>query len=151
MPAWSAASENVAHDSVTGVPGVRPGSTLELPAGNTTEPSNVSRPVKSFSISAPAALKLLCPDENSGKGGVGNVVGWYGNQVSPGIVRVPRPGPAQACTSRPRKRYRTAVIGRTETKAHLLSQAQMPASKIALVRAKKSFTSRSTSVSLSSS
>src|SRR5262249_4542297 len=27
-------------------------------------------------ISAPAALKLLCPDEYSGNGGVGNVVGW---------------------------------------------------------------------------
>src|SRR5207249_9086526 len=38
---------------------------------------------------------------------------------------------------------RIAVIGRTELKAHLLSQAQLPASATALVSAKKSFTSRS--------
>jgi len=32
MPAWSAASENVAHDKVTSVAGVRPGSILDVPA-----------------------------------------------------------------------------------------------------------------------
>jgi hypothetical protein len=32
--------------------------------------------VKSLRISAPAALKLLCPEEYSANGGVGNVVGW---------------------------------------------------------------------------
>ena len=32
------------------------------------------------------------------------------------------------------------VVGRTEAKAHLSSQAQMPASKIAFVSAKKSLT-----------
>ena len=45
-------------------------------------------------ISAPAALKLLCPDEYSANGGVGKVVGWYGNQSSPAILCVPLPGPA---------------------------------------------------------
>jgi hypothetical protein len=32
--------------------------------------------VNSRKISAPAALKLLCPDEYSGNAGVGKVVGW---------------------------------------------------------------------------
>jgi hypothetical protein len=32
--------------------------------------------LKSLRISAPAALKLLWPEEYSGKGGVGKVVGW---------------------------------------------------------------------------
>jgi hypothetical protein len=35
-----------------------------------------SLPVNSLRISAPAALKVLCPDEYSGKGGVGKVAGW---------------------------------------------------------------------------
>src|SRR5216683_4399768 len=56
---------------------------------------------------------------------------------------VPRYGPPQARTCWPWKRYRTAVIGRTESNARLLSQQQMLASKIALVSAKKSFTSES--------
>jgi hypothetical protein len=32
--------------------------------------------VKSRKISAPAALKVLCPELYSGNGGVGNDVGW---------------------------------------------------------------------------
>jgi hypothetical protein len=40
-----------------------------------TEPPKRSLPVKSRRISAPAALKFECPDEYSGNGGVGNVVG----------------------------------------------------------------------------
>ena len=76
MPAWSAASENVAQESLTSLFGTAPGSTRELPAGSVVEPRKRSLRVKSFRISAPAALKLLCPDEYSGKGGVGKVVGW---------------------------------------------------------------------------
>jgi hypothetical protein len=76
MPAWRAASENVLQRSVRSTAGNAPGSTTELPAGSVTEPPNRSLPVKRPRIPAPAALKLLCPDEYSGKGGVGNVVGW---------------------------------------------------------------------------
>jgi hypothetical protein len=49
---------------------------LELPVGKVTEVPNLSLPVKSFRISAPAALNVLCPELYSGKGGVGNVAGW---------------------------------------------------------------------------
>src|SRR5438105_7722089 len=131
IPACAAAAEKVGQTSVTSVAGTSPGSTRELPAANLTEPPKRSLPVNSLRISAPAALKLLCPEEYSGNGGVGNVVGWYGNHSSPAIVCVPRPGPAQARIGLDRKTYRMAVIGRTESNAHLLSQAQQPASKIA--------------------
>src|SRR6266508_5267724 len=141
IPASSAASENVRHDSLTGAAGVRPGSTFELPAATVTDAPNLSLPVKSRRISAPAALKVLWPDAYSGNGGVGNVGGWNGNHSAPSISCVPRPGPAHARTRCPSKSVRIAVIGRTETNAHLLSHAQMPASKIAFVSAKKSFTS----------
>ena len=76
MPAWLAASEKVAQVSVRSTAGVRPGSILELPAGKVTEPPKRSLPVNCLRISAPAALKLLCPEEYSGNGGVGKVVGW---------------------------------------------------------------------------
>ena len=46
---------------------------FELPAGNVTDAPKLSLPVKSLRISAPAALKVLCPEEYSGKGGVGKV------------------------------------------------------------------------------
>ncbi len=55
--------------------GVTPGSIFELPAGKVTESPNSSLPVNSVRISAPAALKVLCPEMYSGKGGVGNVLG----------------------------------------------------------------------------
>src|SRR6266542_2405790 len=119
IPASSAASENVRHDSVTGAAGVRPGSTFELPAATVTDAPNLSLSVKSRRISAPAALKVLWPDAYSGNGGVGNVVGWNGNHSSPAISRVPRPGPPHARTRWPWKRTRMAVIGRTETNAHV--------------------------------
>ena len=76
MPASSAASENVDQESVTSLLGTAPGSTLELPAGSVTEAPKRSLCVKRLRISAPAALKLLCPDEYSGKDDVGNVVCW---------------------------------------------------------------------------
>src|SRR5207247_5127138 len=136
MPAWSAASENVPQESVTSLAGTAPGSIFELPAGRVVEPRNRSLCVNSLRISAPAALKLLCPDEYSGKGGVGKVVSWYGDQAAPSISRVPRYGPAQARTSWPCRRVRMAVIGRTELKARLLSHAQQPASDNAVVSAK---------------
>jgi hypothetical protein len=72
---------------VTSSDGTAPGSILELPAGS--KPPNRSLPVKTLRISAPAALKLLCPEEYSGNGGVGKVVGWYGNQAAPSIIFVP--------------------------------------------------------------
>ena len=75
---------------------------------------------------------------------MGKVVGWYGNQAAPSIIFVPWYGPAQARTDWPRKSVRIAVIGRTELNARLLSHAQQPASEMALVSAKKSFTSCST-------
>src|SRR6266536_913402 len=95
MPAWSDAFENVGQDSVRSSAGTAPGSTLELPAGNVTEPAKRSDPVKIFRISAPAPLKQLCPEGYSTKGGVGKVVGWYGNHVSPSISLGPWYGPAQ--------------------------------------------------------
>src|SRR5262245_32335735 len=102
MPACAAASENVAQLNVTSPAGDSPGSTRELPRGIVTDPPKRSLPVNNRSSSAPAALKLLWPDEYSANGGVGKVVGWYGNQSSPAIVRVPRPGPAQAVIVLPR-------------------------------------------------
>src|SRR5256885_6519236 len=76
MPAWSAASLKVFQVKVTGCVGVWPGSIFEVPGINVTEPPKASLPVKSFRISAPAALKVLCPELHSGKGGVGKVLGW---------------------------------------------------------------------------
>jgi|SRR6185312_15573243 len=78
MPAWFAASVNVFHCNVTGCDGVSPGSILDEPTGNVTDAPNVSLPVNSLRISAPAALNALCPELYSGKGGVGNVLRWYG-------------------------------------------------------------------------
>ena len=75
MPAWSAASENVGQDSVTSLVGTAPDSTFELPAASVTVAPNASLLVKRFRISAPAALKLLWPEEYSGNGGVGKVAG----------------------------------------------------------------------------
>jgi hypothetical protein len=75
IPAWSAASENVAHESVTSVAGTLPGSTFELPAATVADAPNASLPVNDFRISAAAALKVLWPEVNSGKGGVTNVTG----------------------------------------------------------------------------
>src|SRR4051794_27317849 len=147
MPAWSAASENVGHVRVTSFAGTRPGSTRELPRVKVTVPPKRSLPENARRISAPAALKVLWPDEYSANGGVGNVVGWYGNQSSPAIRLVPRPGPPQAVIVVPRKSQRITVNGRTESNAILLSHAQQPASKIAVVRAKKSLTARSRSCS----
>src|SRR5438477_4270120 len=127
MPASLAASENVDQESVTSLLGTTPGSTLELPAGSVTEAPKRSLWVNRLRISAPAALKLLCPDEYSGNGGVGKVLAWYGNQVAPSIIFVPWYGPAQARTAVPLNRVRIAVICRTESKTLLLSQAQQPA------------------------
>ena len=62
MPAWLAASVKVGQARVRSFAGVRPGSILELPAGKVTEPLKRSLPVNCRRISAPAALKLLCPD-----------------------------------------------------------------------------------------
>src|ERR671935_967495 len=101
MPAWSAASLNVDHESVSSRAGTAPGSTRELPGANVADAPKASRPVKRRRISAPAALKLLCPDEYSGNGGVGNVEGWYGNHSPPSIVRVPSYGPPHAVTGCP--------------------------------------------------
>src|ERR1044072_3568978 len=98
MPACAAASANVAQLSVTSRDGASPGSTRDVPRGIVTERPKRSLPVNSRSVSAPAALKLLWPDEYSAKGGVGNVAGWYGSQASPAIGWVPLPGPAQAVT-----------------------------------------------------
>jgi hypothetical protein len=71
-----AASEKVAQESVRSLAGTAAGSMRELPAGSVTEPPKRSSCVKNLRISAPAALKLLCPEEYSGKGGVGKVAGW---------------------------------------------------------------------------
>jgi hypothetical protein len=63
----------VAQLRVTSCAGTAPASNLELPAGNVTDAPNLSLPVESRRISAPAALKVLCPEEYSGNGGVGKV------------------------------------------------------------------------------
>ena len=80
---------NVLQVRVTGFAGVSPGSIFDVPAGNVTEYPKASLPVKSFRISAPAALNVLCPELHSGKGGVGKVLGWYGIQPPPSMVTVP--------------------------------------------------------------
>jgi hypothetical protein len=97
-------SEKVAHGSARSAAGTVPGSTLELPAGKVTEPPKRSLPVNSLSATAPAALKVLCPDEYSGKGGVREVVGWYGDEVAPSICCTPSYGPAQGRTVCPRNK-----------------------------------------------
>jgi hypothetical protein len=76
MPASSAASENVGHESVMSTAGTLPGSTFELPAAIVAAPPNAFLRVNRRRISAPAALKLLWPEEYSGNGGVGKYVGW---------------------------------------------------------------------------
>ena len=90
-----------------------PGSTKDDPGRTVTLAPKRSLPVKRCSTRAPAALKVECPETYSANGGVGKVTGWYGCQVSPRMSRVPRYGPAQASTSFPFVRTRTAVIGRT--------------------------------------
>src|SRR5947199_51900 len=55
-PAWSAASENVAQDSITSVVGTNPGSAGEPPAFCVIEKPKVSSSVKHFNPSAAAAL-----------------------------------------------------------------------------------------------
>jgi len=75
-PAWSAASENVFQCSVVSVDGVIPGSIFEAPACSVTEAPKRSDPVNKRKISAPAALNELCPETNSGNGGVGKVLAW---------------------------------------------------------------------------
>src|SRR5260370_5376719 len=122
MPAWFAASEKVGQASVRALPGTAPGSVLELAVGNVTEPPKRSLRVNSVRISAAAALKLLCPEEYSGKGGVGKVVGWYGNQDPPSITCVRWKGPAQARTALPKNSGLIAGIGRTQSNVRLLSQ-----------------------------
>lgn len=54
--------------------GVMPGSIFDDPAGKVTESPNASLPVNNLRTAAPAALKVLCPEMNSGNGGVGNVL-----------------------------------------------------------------------------
>ena len=78
-----------------------------------TDAPKESLPVNAFRISAPAALKMLCPETNSGNGGVTTVFGWYGSQSAPSMTRVPLYGPAQAWIFLPAKRKCTAVTGRT--------------------------------------
>jgi len=60
------------------------------------------------------------------------------------MITVPLPGPPHALICWPRNKYGIAVTGRTESNARFASQAAMPASKIALVRAKNIFASSST-------
>src|SRR3979411_1088739 len=102
--------------------GVGPGSIVKAPAGNVTEFPNVSLPVNSFRISAPAALKVLCPELHSGNGGAGKVLGWYGVQFLPSMVIGPLNGPPHARICLPWKRNGTAVTGRTESRPCLASQ-----------------------------
>jgi hypothetical protein len=61
---------------VTSAAGTAPGSTFELPASTVADAPKASLPVNEFKISAPAALKVLWPEMNSGKGGVTNVTRW---------------------------------------------------------------------------
>jgi len=57
------------------VAGTAPGSITELPGRNDTEKPKLSLLLKRFSTSAAARLNVLCPEMNSGNGGVGNVLG----------------------------------------------------------------------------
>src|SRR5262245_50064535 len=118
MPAWLAASVKVAQVRVRSFAGVRPGSILELPAGEVTEASKRWVPGDRLWICWQGGVELPCRGGCWGTGGVGGggkVAGWYGNHCSPRIVWVPRPGPAQARIGCPWKATRIAVIGRTES------------------------------------
>ena len=70
-----------------------------------------SLPVGAAEALAAAALKVLCPDTNSGNGGVTDVGFWYGCHYPPAMDWLPASGPAQARTAWPRKGKRTALIG----------------------------------------
>src|SRR5437868_13372537 len=96
IPACAAAAEKVGQTSVTSAARTSPGSTRELPAANLTEPPKRSLPVNSLRISAPAALNVLCPEDDPGHGRVGNGVGRSGNHASPAIGWGPRAGHARA-------------------------------------------------------
>src|SRR3989442_11145237 len=85
-PAWSAAAEKVPQLRVRSVAGTVPGSVLELPAEKVTEVPNRSPRVNSRKISAPAALKVLCPELYSGNGGGGKHVGRYGEQGAATVI-----------------------------------------------------------------
>jgi hypothetical protein len=80
IPASSAAAVKVGQERVTSDLGAVPGSTLEEPERMVTPSPKRSLPVKRRRISAPAALKVLWPEEYSWKGGVGKDDGWYGAQ-----------------------------------------------------------------------
>jgi hypothetical protein len=79
--------------STTGTAGVIPGSIAEVPGAKVTDAPNQFLPVNNSSTLAAAALNVLCPEMNSGNGGVGNEAGWYGNQSAPSMRTVPFPGP----------------------------------------------------------
>ena len=112
--ASSAASENVAQDSVTSCLGAKPGSMRPEPAEKVTSAPRASLPVKRLRTSAAAAENVLCPDVYSGNGGVTNVAGWYGTQSSPFTSLTPSNG--TVCrTRRPLNRKWIAVIGRSES------------------------------------
>src|ERR671939_939281 len=88
-PACAAASVKVGQDKVTVLCGVQALSKLELPGANLTVPPKVGLPVKAARTAAPAALKVLCPEVNSGKGGVATLAGWEGCPELPALVFVP--------------------------------------------------------------
>ena len=69
-PACAAASVKVGQDRVTVLFGVQALSKPELPGAKLTVPPKVGLPVKPAKAAAPAALKVLCPEVNSGNGGV---------------------------------------------------------------------------------
>src|SRR2546426_9527701 len=129
---------------MTSAAGTAPGSTFELPACTVADAPKASLPVNDFKISAPAALNMLWPEVNSGKGGVTNVTGWDGSQSAPSMTRVPRYGPAHARPFLPADRKCTAVTGRTESEARFHSQATMPASEPAVPSPNNSVTAPST-------
>lgn len=75
-PASAEAALNVGQESVTSWAGTRSGSTRDVPAFSVTEAPNRSLPVSARRTWAAAALKVLWPEQNSGKAGVTTVGGW---------------------------------------------------------------------------
>jgi hypothetical protein len=76
VPAWAAAAEKVGQDSVTAVAGAIPGSIWELPGAAVYESPQLSLPVNCCRTYALAALKVLCPEQYSGNGGVTTMDSW---------------------------------------------------------------------------
>ena len=105
--------EKVAHTSGVGSSGVSPGSTKDDPGADRHPGAEQVAAGEALQHAGAGAAEGRVAGDVLGEGRSREGQAWYGVQVSPRISRVPLPGPAQASTSLPFIRVRTAVIGRT--------------------------------------